>query len=65
MAKNNERQPIRPVLEALDIGTSAEYPIERLDVVKSTASILGTKLGRFYSTMIKRESGTIRVTRMS
>ena len=64
MAKNKELQPIRPVLEGMGIGASAEYPIERMDVVKSTASILGTKLGRYYSTKTIRDSRIIRVTRL-
>ena len=63
MAKNNERQSIRPVLEGLSIGAWVEYPLERMDVVKATASMLGTIRGRFYSTNIQRETNTIRVTR--
>lgn len=64
MAKNKEHQPIRPILDGLGIGSWVEYPLERYDVIKSTASILGTIRGRVYSTKIQKESNTVRVTRM-
>lgn len=64
MKENNTRQPISPILKALSIGESVEYPMERLDVVKVTANLLGIKLGRIYSTSIRRDSRTILVTRL-
>ena len=64
MEKIGVQKPIRPVLEGLAVGDYTEYPLERMDAVKTTASDIGTKRGRVYSTRIQKESKTIRVTRM-
>lgn len=63
MERKFRKKPVKPIIEGLNVGESAAYPIERIDVVKTTACIVGIKLGRSYSTTISRESRTIEVTR--
>jgi hypothetical protein len=54
---------IRPTIEALGVNQKVEFPIEKLRVVRVTASDLGLMFGRRYSTLTDRDERTVTVTR--
>ena len=54
---------IRPVLVALQIGETVDFPIARLKSVRTQASELGAIHNRQYTTKTDREARTITVKR--
>lgn len=54
---------IRPALDKLQIGTSIDFPIEQLNSVRATASMLGVINDRQYTTQTNRTKRVITVTR--
>lgn len=56
--------PIRSSLRSMKEGDVLRFPIARLSVVRSTASTLGTELGRKYSTLISQKDKCIEVFRV-
>ena len=61
----NESTPIRSTLEELQIGDVARFPKNRLTSIRSTASTYGFEKDKVFSANIDRETGTIKVTRVS
>lgn len=61
--KNEEKQPLAPQINALEVGESVTYPIERLNVVRSTSSQLGLMNHKQFSCSISDDRTTITVTR--
>lgn len=47
----------------MEVGRQLAFPVERLNVVRTTASNLGISLGRRYITHTDRENRTVTVTR--
>ncbi len=57
------RKQISPLLKQMKVNDTEAFPIERMLVVKSTATLLGAQLKRKYSTSIVRKNGVILITR--
>ncbi len=47
----------------MKVDDTEAFPIDRMLVVKSTATLLGAQLKRKYSTSIVRKNGVILITR--
>lgn len=62
---DNKIYKIRPAIEALEVNQKIDFPIEKLRVVRVTASDLGLMLGRRYSTLTDRDERTVIVTRIA
>lgn len=56
---------IRPAIEALGVNQKVEFPIEKLRVVRVTASDLGLMFGRRYTTLTDRDERVVIVTRIA
>jgi len=57
------KKQISAVLKNMNVGDTEAYPINRMLVLKSTATLLGAQLKRKYSTSIVRKSEVILITR--
>lgn len=55
--------PIRRVMREMEIGDGIQFPILKMSVVRSTASILGVELDRKYKVVLNREDRVVNVTR--
>ena len=62
--QKKKQRPVMAVLKKLQPNQTATYPIRRLTVVKSTASMLGTQFDVRFTTKVNRDSQTITVTRL-
>ena len=58
-----KRKSISPLLRKMEINDTEAFPIDRMLVVKSTATLLGAQMKRGYSTSIVRDKGVILITR--
>lgn len=58
-------QDIRKAIIALPIGQTADFPVERWNYVRVTASNVGLELNRKYRTQTKRDDRVITVIRES
>ncbi len=56
--------PIRSSLRSMKPGDTLRFPVARLSVVRSTASTLGTELGRKYSALLSQKDKCIDVIRL-
>ena len=56
--------PIRSSLRSMKPGDTLRFPVARLSVVRSTASALGTELGRKYSALLSQKDKCIDVIRL-
>lgn len=54
---------ISPTLKGMQINDTEVFPIERLNVLKTTASQLSAQLNRKYSTSLVRSKSVILITR--
>ena len=57
--------PVREALRNMEVGDKAHFPINRLSVIRSTASTLGLELSRKYQSRHHSKEGIITVTRLS
>lgn len=55
--------PIRRAMREMVVGGVITYPIIKMSVVRSTASILGVELDRYYKVEQNREKKVVNVTR--
>ena len=55
---------ISPTLKKMQVDDTEVFPIERLNVLKTTASQLGAQLKRKYSTSLVRSKNIILITRV-
>jgi hypothetical protein len=60
---NEEKLPIAPTINSLEIGESAAFPVERMNAVRTTANIQGTTQHKKFSCSISEDRTTITVTR--
>ena len=66
MEKNYSLEtPIRASLMEMEVNDIVHFPIERLSVVRSTASTLGLEKNRVYTAKQNRVNKTVDVTRIS
>lgn len=63
MAKEN-KTPLRSVIRDLSMGKSIDFPIDRLQSVKTTCTDLGLIYERKFKTKTNRVKKTISVTRI-
>lgn len=63
MAKEN-KTPLRSVIRDLSMGESIDFPIDRLQSVKTTCTDLGLIYERKFKTKTNRVKKTISVTRI-
>jgi hypothetical protein len=54
---------ILPTLKEMQVNDTEVFPIERLNVLKTTASQLGAQMNRKYSTSLIRSKSIILITR--
>ena len=59
-----ETLPLRPQIRELELGQAINFPIRRMQTVKSTCTDLGTIYSRKFRTKLNREQETITVTRI-
>lgn len=52
-------------IQAMEVGTTEEFPLENLSRVRVAASLSGLSLARKYTTSSDPEHGVVRVTRQS
>lgn len=64
MAKERNKTPLRSVIRDLSIGESIDFPIDRLQSVKTTCTDLGLIYERKFKTKTNRVKKTISVTRI-
>lgn len=64
MAKERNKTPLRAVIRDLSEGESIDFPICRLQSVKTTCSDLGLIYERKFKTKTNRVKKTISVTRI-
>ena len=57
------KKQISPLLKQMKVDDTEAFPIERMLVVKSTATLLGAQMKREYSTSLIRANNVILVTR--
>lgn len=60
---NEEKLPIAPTINNLEIGESADFPVERMNAVRTTANIQGTTQHKKFSCAISDDRTKITVTR--
>lgn len=58
-----ETQNIKAIIVALEVGKTADFPVERFSYVRVAASNAGLELGRKYKTKTDRDAALITVTR--
>lgn len=58
-----ETQNIKAIIVALEVGKTADFPVERLNYVRVISSNVGLTMGRKYKTATKRDERMITVTR--
>ena len=61
--KNDEKLPIAPTINALEVGQSAEFPSERTNAVRSTANIQGLTQHKVFTCALSEDRTVITVTR--
>ena len=64
MAKERNKTPLRAVIRDLSEGESIDFPIDRLQSVKTTCTALGLIYERKFKTKTNRVKKTISVTRI-
>lgn len=64
MAKERNKTPLRSVIRDLSMGESIDFPIDRLQSVKTTCTDLGLIYERKFKTKTNRVKKTISVTRI-
>lgn len=64
MEKERNKTPLRAVIRDLSKGESIDFPISRLQTVKTTCSDLGLIYERKFKTKTNRVKKTISVTRI-
>lgn len=64
MAKERNKTPLRSVIRDLSEGESTDFPIDRLQSVKTTCTDLGLIYERKFKTKTNRVKKTISVTRI-
>ena len=64
MAKERNKTPLRSVIRDLSEGESIDFPIDRLQSVKTTCTDLGLIYERKFKTKTNRVKKTISVTRI-
>lgn len=64
MAKERNKTPLRSVIRDLSEGESIDFPIDRLQSVKTTCTDLGLIYERKFKTKTNRVTKTISVTRI-
>ena len=64
MAKERNKTPLRSVIRDLSEGESIDFPIHRLQSVKTTCTDLGLIYERKFKTQTNRVKKTISVTRI-
>lgn len=64
MAKERNKTPLRSVIRDLSEGESTDFPIDRLQSVKTTCTDLGLIYERKFKTKTNRVMKTISVTRI-
>ena len=63
--KNEEKQPIAPMISKLEINEKVTYPAERYNSVRNTCTNMSiTNPGVRFSTCLDREARTVTVTRV-
>lgn len=62
MTENNVK--IRPVIMAMAVGDTREFPISKLKSVRTQASEIGAITDRRYTTKTDREARIISITRI-
>ena len=63
--KNEEKQPIAPVISKLEINETVTYPSERYNAVRNTCSNMSiSNPDMRFSTCLDREARTVTVTRV-
>jgi hypothetical protein len=60
---NTMKKDISPILKQMKVGDTEAYPIERMLVLKSTATLLSQQMGRSFKTSVVRNKNIILVTR--
>ena len=63
--KNPKKIALSIKINTLTIGKTVTFPIERMAVVKNTASYLGTVFQKKFTTHMDRDARTITVKRLS
>lgn len=61
--KIEEKLPIAPTINALEIGGSATFPSERTNAVRTTANIQGLTQHKVFTCALSEDRTTITVTR--
>ena len=59
----DEKKTIKEQLDLLAAGESLDFPLTLVDTVRSTASLLGLKWNKAFSTRSDRTRGVVVVTR--
>ena len=62
--EENVKVPIRSTMREMEVGDRHVYPIAKMSVVRSTASILGVELDRKYKVVQDREERVVEVERV-
>ncbi len=57
------KKGILPTLKRMEINDTEVFPVDRLNVLKTTASLVGAQLQRGYSTSLVRAKNIVLVTR--
>lgn len=60
-----EIQTTKDKVKELEVGASVEFPIEKLNIIRTYAYEIGLKMERRYTTAIDKEKRTIAVKRIS
>ena len=59
----DEKLPIAPTINALEVGQSAIFPSERTNAVRSTANLQGLTQHKVFTCALSDDRTTITVTR--
>lgn len=63
--KIDEKLPIAPTINALEIGESAAFPSERTNAVRSTANLQGLTQHKEFKCNLNNDRTVITVTRIA
>lgn len=62
--ENEIKVPVRSTMREMEVGDKYVYPIVKMSVVRSTASILGVELDRKYKVVQDRDERIVEVERV-
>ena len=64
MIEQKSKKSLLGVLASLEVGAYDDFPVKKLNSVRTACSSFGLQWGKRFTTKVNRETMTIRVTRV-